>query len=113
MQDLSHADTKVAVKAKWIRGFYMLVFLICGWVAVGLAIVVTIFQFVSTLIVDSYNENLCRFGKSLSQYFSQLVQYLTYNTEEKPFPFSAWPADAKKETLGSNIHPKTSKENKF
>ncbi len=102
MQDLSQTDTKAAVKAKWIRGFYMLVFFICGWVAIGLAIVVTVFQFLSTLITDHYNENLRKFGNSLSQYFSQLVQYLTYNSEEKPFPFSAWPTDGQKQSASQS-----------
>lgn len=105
MQDLDQtANNKTAVQAKWLRGLYMLVFIACGWVAVGLAVIVTIFQFLLVLFTDNSNENLSKFGKSLSSYFYQLVQYLTYNTEEKPFPFSAWPPAA--------VDVKTTKEYK-
>lgn len=97
MQNVNQVENKAIVKAKWIRGLYMLIFLVCGWVAVWLAIVITIFQFLSTLLTDNANDNLCKFGKSLGSYFSQIMDYLTYNTEHKPFPFSAWPGMQKLE----------------
>lgn len=95
MQHLNETEKKELIKAKLIRGFYMLIFLICGWLGGWLTVAVTIFQFLSNLITDHPNENLAKFGKSLSIYFSQVVQYLSYNTEIKPFPFSAWPFEAK------------------
>lgn len=108
MSDMTQTDPKAAaVKAKWIRGFYMLVFIICGWVAIGLTLVVTIFQFLSILLTDQHNENLRRFGNSLSQYFKQLVQYLTYNSNVKAFPFGAWPGDEQKE-----VHVESRSKNK-
>ena len=37
------------------------------------------------------NDNLGRFGNQLSQYLYAIVQFQTFNTEDKPFPFGKWP----------------------
>jgi hypothetical protein len=31
------------------------------------------------------------FGKSLGIYLKQIAEFLSYASEEKPFPFSDWP----------------------
>eukprot|EP01026_Neomeris_dumetosa_P003859 TRINITY_DN110324_c0_g1_i1.p1 TRINITY_DN110324_c0_g1~~TRINITY_DN110324_c0_g1_i1.p1 ORF type:complete len:153 (-),score=22.41 TRINITY_DN110324_c0_g1_i1:141-599(-) len=75
----------------WLRFLYMVFFAVClqvagfvMWVLVGL-------QFLFALITGSDNLNLRRFGKALSEYILQALQFLTYNTDEKPFPFAEWP----------------------
>jgi hypothetical protein len=80
-------------KDKWLRGFYMAVLLICGWIAAWLVVVVTVFQFLSNIFTDKSNEHILRFSRSLIRYITQIVQYVTYNAEEKPFPFSGWPKE--------------------
>ena len=56
---------------------------------------VVMFQFVYSLLTGSRNEKLVNLGYSLSTYVYQIMSYLTFNTEEHPYPFSDWP---KKET---------------
>jgi len=48
-------------------------------------------QFIFTLITGSDNRNLRSLGKSMTLFISQALEYLTYNTEQKPFPFADWP----------------------
>ncbi len=48
-------------------------------------------QFIFTLFMSRPNDNLLRFTKGLTAYSYHIMQYLTYNVEDKPFPFSAWP----------------------
>ena len=75
----------------WIRGFFILLFAaILGLAKVVVGFVV-LFQFGHTLITRQTNERLLGFGASLAVYIQYVVQYLTYNTDEKPFPFGEWP----------------------
>jgi hypothetical protein len=37
------------------------------------------------------NENLKKLGETISTWSYQAFLFLTYNTDEKPFPFSDWP----------------------
>lgn len=78
-------------KSQWLRGFFMVIFVILFEVAKWLAWLVVVFQFVYALISGKPNENIVRFGKELSDYIAQIMDYLTYNTESKPFPFNKWP----------------------
>ena len=37
------------------------------------------------------SESIKLFGKSLGAYLQQISEFLSYASEEKPFPFSDWP----------------------
>jgi hypothetical protein len=54
--------------------------------------------FLWVLFTGEPNPQLKSTGASLAAYLSQVVRYLTFNSNEKPFPFDAeWPlADADK-----------------
>jgi len=76
----------------WLRGLFMLLFIIVYGVLRFLVLAVTIFQFGSLLFTGRINELVLDFGESLSIYTYQVTSYLTYNSDEKPFPFHAWPS---------------------
>ncbi len=76
----------------WLRLLYMVVFAVCLQVASFVMWVLVALQFLFSLIKGEDNENLRKFGSSLSKYIFQALQFLTYNSEAKPFPFSDWPA---------------------
>lgn len=84
-------EIKPETKQKWLRGLFMLVLFVCGWIAVYVAVAIAIFQFIWSLFSDDHNQNLLGFSKSLTQYLTQILQYLTYTSDAKPFPFSSWP----------------------
>lgn len=79
--------------SKWIRLLFMVLFVIFHYVVRVLVYLVAIVQFITVLCVNRPNENLLKFGQSLSYYSYQIFRFLTYNTNEKPFPFGAWPSD--------------------
>lgn len=95
--------------SQWLRFLYMVLCIIFFQVASFLGFWVVVFQFLHTLILARSNEQLLKFGSSLSQYFGQLVAYLTYNSEDKPFPFSDWPK-SKAKTAPKKPEPKASVE---
>ncbi len=75
----------------WLRIFIMVLYAIIGYVAIFVIGAVAIFQFGTVLITGKLNERLLPFGQSLSLYISQILLYITYNSDEKPFPFNNWP----------------------
>ncbi|MDM8546034.1 DUF4389 domain-containing protein [Candidatus Venteria ishoeyi] len=78
----------------WVRGFFLLLFLVIYSVARIVILTIIIFQFGSLLFTGKVNERLLEFGEHLSIYSYQIIRYLTFNTEEKPFPFRSWPKSA-------------------
>ena len=81
----------------WLRGFYMLIFMFFLGVAKFVALVVILFQFLTVLFTAETNKKLIRFGESLSTYHYQIMMFLTYNSEEHPFPLGEWPDQVKLE----------------
>ncbi len=75
----------------WIRFIFMLFFAVIGYIALGITMLVVLFQFVIVLLTGKLNERILPLGQSLSTYVHQILLYLTYNSDEKPFPFGAWP----------------------
>ena len=78
-------------KSTWLRGLYMLLFMIFYGVAEVIIFTVVVFQFVLSLLTRNTNERLLKLGQSLSTYQYQILIFLTFNSEEHPYPFGAWP----------------------
>lgn len=76
----------------WIRGFYMLLFAIIYGVSKVVLGALVVFQFGFVLFTTRRNGPLLRFGASLSRFLYEVLLFLTFNTERKPFPFADWPA---------------------
>ena len=74
-----------------IRGAYMVLFLVLARLVSVLVAVTAVFQFLCALTVRKPNGNARRFGRSLSSYLAEIVLFLSYNGEGKPWPFSPWP----------------------
>lgn len=83
----------------WVRALYMLMFVIIYWVTEIIIGVVIIFQFLSVLITSSRNEKLLTLGQSLSTYIYQIMTYLTFNSEARPYPVGDWPTGAPSENV--------------
>jgi len=53
---------------------------------------VVMLQFLFVLLTGTPNSQLLVLGQSLSVYIYQIVQFLTFSSDEHPYPFSDWPA---------------------
>ncbi|MGB5177484.1 MAG: DUF4389 domain-containing protein [Gammaproteobacteria bacterium] len=80
-------------RSTWLRLFFMFVVILMYSVSRVVVGVVILLQFFSVLFTAETNEPLVKFGQSLATYTYQIVRYLTFNTEQRPFPFDLdWPA---------------------
>lgn len=76
----------------WIRALYVILFALIYSVTEIVIVVVVVVQFGFVLISGDRNQKLLDFGASLSKFIYQILRYVTFNSEEKPFPFSDWPS---------------------
>ena len=83
----------------WTRFLYMLLFSIAYSIAEFVIACTVIFQFFAALFTGRVNEPLLKLGNNLSTYAYQVFQYLTFNSEERPFPFTDWPDNP----VGDNV----------
>ena len=80
-------------RSTWLRLVFMFVFYVLGSVATLVASVVVVLGFLWVLFTGSTNEQLKRTGQGIATYIAQIIEYLTYNSDVRPFPFDAeWPA---------------------
>ncbi|WP_317535227.1 DUF4389 domain-containing protein [Nitrosomonas sp. Is37] len=77
----------------WMRGLYMLLFIFVYGLVEFLIILVMIFQFFSIVLSGNTNAQLLKFGQDLAAYVYQIITFLTFNSEQLPFPFSTWPSE--------------------
>src|SRR5690554_6238383 len=91
----------------WLRLLFMVLFALILYVAAFVMAGVVILQFLFSLITGQDNLNLRRLGRSLGQYIYQTLSFLTYNREDKPFPFDDWPSAEQSVEPAPAVKPRT------
>jgi len=81
----------VQQQSTWMRGLYILMFTIFYSVAEFVLFAVVVFQFLFKLFTGKTNPRLLLLGQKLATYIYQIVQFLTFNSNYKPYPLGAWP----------------------
>jgi hypothetical protein len=84
-------DTTPAKRSIWMRALLMILMAIAFHLASVLLGVLAVVQFVFALVSDEPNARLGSFGHSLGQYLRQIAEFVSFATEDAPFPFSDWP----------------------
>jgi hypothetical protein len=75
----------------WQRGFYMLGFGIFAYMTFWVLIVMAILQLIVVAIDKKPNEDLKRFARNTVQYLWQLLAFMVFATDDRPFPFGPFP----------------------
>jgi len=88
---MSEQATELADKTNpWERGLYMLLFVFIYSVAEVVLGALVLIHFIMVLIHGKPDQRLKDFGNDLSKFIYKVFLFLTYNSEEKPFPFKPW-----------------------
>lgn len=88
----------------WLRALFMIGFVIALYVVGVILLALILAQLVFSLLTGADNINLRRLGESLSIYVSQILAFLTYNSEIKPFPFLPFPVSVADVTADVAVH---------
>jgi cytoskeletal protein RodZ len=86
-QDINDNLKKIST---WKRILFILVFsVIVGFIRILLWTVILL-QIASALFTGSSNQHILDFSRKLSAYLYHILLFLTFNTDDLPFPFSDW-----------------------
>lgn len=80
----------------WLRLLFMILFAVLLGLSDLVLCVVVLLQFGFVLFGGERNAELLEFGARLARFRYQVVRYLTYNDEARPWPFSPWPPEPEK-----------------
>lgn len=80
-------------RTTWLRGLFMLISCILASVASFALSVIVMLGFFWVLFTGEVNRQVKEAGQSVAAYLYHIARYLTFNTEEKPFPLGGeWPS---------------------
>jgi hypothetical protein len=91
-EELEKTPKKSSNRAYWIKGLYIVLFLVIGYLVGFVTFFVVIFQFIFNFIMKEPNVHIQNFGQSISVYLYDITRFITFNSEELPFPFKPWPS---------------------
>jgi hypothetical protein len=84
--------TNLTNGSTWLRGLLIILYVIIYSVAEIVLGVVVVLQFGSQLITGAPMTRLLDFARGLNAYVYQILQFITYRSEVRPFPVGPWPA---------------------
>ncbi len=88
---MSDVKDNIKKQSTWMRGLYMLLFTIFYTLAEILLFTIVVFQFVLKLLSGDTNDRLRKLGQQISTYIYQILQFMSFNSEQHPYPFGGWP----------------------
>jgi hypothetical protein len=84
-------ETNEREKPGVVRALYILLYLIIGRFISMVLFVIAITQYIYSWLTGEPNEKILYFSEGLAEYTKQLVSYVGFNTDEKPWPVGEWP----------------------
>ena len=82
----------------WMRGLFMLISCVLASVAFFAGSVIVVLGFFWVLFTGEVNRQIKEAGQSVATYLYNIARFLTFNTEEKPFPLGGeWPSGVSEE----------------
>jgi hypothetical protein len=89
----SPLERNIKSRSTWLRLFFMLVVILLYGVSRVVLGAVVLVQFFFVLFTGQANAGLRQLGQSLATYTYEIIRYLTFNADERPFPFDLdWPS---------------------
>jgi len=89
------ADENWKSRATWTRFLFMVICVVLVWLASFVGAAVVGLGFLWVLFTGEVNRELREVGQSLGTYVYENIRYLTFNTDDRPFPLgNPWPGSS-------------------
>ena len=95
----------------WVRVLFVIFFIVVLHLIIGpLIVLLALAQGLFVVFTTKPNENLAGFGALLVTYVAQILNFVTFNSESRPFPFSDFPGGQVEpaEVAGADADPSDS-----
>ena len=89
---MEETKTNEHPKANLARVLYTVLYLIIGRFISMVLFVITVCQFIYSWLIGEPNAKLLHFTAGLAEYSKELVSYVGFNTDKKPWPAGNWPS---------------------
>lgn len=73
--------------SQWVRILFMAVYAVAWWILTFVIAAIVVLQTLICLVTGRDNENLREVGQKLADYFHEILLFLVYETDRKPWPF--------------------------
>ena len=77
--------------ATWMRVLFVVLFWIIFAITRFVIAAVAIGQCGFLIFTGKPNESLMQLGDSLSRYVNEILRFVTFNSDQRPFPFNEFP----------------------
>lgn len=78
-------------EGKLFRLVYVVLFYLVFSISEFILLCIAVVQTILNILTDEPSETLREFSASLAIYVKQIVLYIGFVSDEKPFPFADWP----------------------
>lgn len=86
-------EDNIKSRATWTRFLFMVICCFLVSIAGFVGTFVVVLGFLWVLFTGETNRQIQQVGQSLASYLYEIIRYLTFNTEDRPFPLgSDWPS---------------------
>jgi len=89
--DTEELKENVFNQGKWLRLLWLVLFGFIYWWAAVVLYVIGILQFLFNLFTDSPNSSLSELAALFRGWMVQIINFVTYQEKDKPYPFSELP----------------------
>ena len=84
----------LAESSTWLRLIYIILFVVIFNIVEFVLWVVVLVQFLAKLFTGNVIAQVSALGQILATYIYQIVLFLTFKSDEMPYPFGPWPSAA-------------------
>ncbi len=88
---IEEGEVRSGRSAVWMRGLFMLLFMIAFGLGQALLWLTGLVQFLWLLFAGESNGALAKFGSSLSVWLAETARFVSCASDNKPFPWAPWP----------------------
>ena len=88
----------------WRRAGLTVLFAVVYGVLTYLTYLIAVVQIGCAFFLGAANVNIQEFSRGLRNYIGEIIDYVSYNSETKPFPFSAWPKATAPSKASNDTH---------
>jgi hypothetical protein len=78
-------------ESTWLRLVFIILFAILLHITQAVIAAIVVTQFLSKLVTGKVINRGAVFGKNISAYVYEIIRFLTFATDDMPWPFAPWP----------------------
>ena len=85
-------------RTTWLRLLFMFIYGLIISLTGMVGTVIVVLGFFWVLFTGEVNRELRHIGQAIAAYMYEIIRFMTFNTDDKPFPFGgSWPSDVSKD----------------